>query len=210
VTVQTIEGGSNSRLDNTAEPKGSAGHLVVVPTGRVLPDLTLGRLGAEIKAMVREHDDRLLEIGRKLIRARDLAKAQGVSFKDFLRRFGISKSWAYMLISIAHGDLTAADYRMHIRNAMVDSRERKKQKGEPKVLNVKDSSPPAKPASSMATEAPIEPDGDSTPDEDRPSRVVRALAAFDALDAPERAEFLARRGLREIDDGIPVSLRHVA
>jgi hypothetical protein len=210
VRGQTIEAGSNSRLDNTAQPKGSAGQLVVVPTGRVLPDLTLVSLGAEIKAMVREHDDRLLEIGKKLIRARDLAKAQGVSFKGFLTQLGISKSWAYMLISIADGELTAADYRMHIRNAMVASRERKKQRGEPKVLNVKDSSPPAKPASSMATEAPIEPDGDSTPDEEQPSRLARALEAFDDLDDSERAEFLAARGLQRVEGGIPKLLRRIA
>jgi hypothetical protein len=207
------EGVEQPSLKAVAAAEG--GQLAVAPTGRVLPDLRLEQLGASIKELVRAYDESVMaqdvvlaKIGHKLIEARELADKQGKLWDDYLAEHcDLRRSRANELIRIAKGEVTGQALRE--RNAHRNRAHRERKRSAP-------SSPSRdggakRSSSTRATESPVpaalvEPDGNP----DQPSRVVRALAAFDALDALERAEFLARRGLREIDDGIPVSLRRVA
>jgi hypothetical protein len=88
----------------------------------------LKELGDDIKKMVSTHDDLLENLGKKLARARDLARAEGIKFDDFLAQHcGVmSRSWAYKLISIGEGRITAAAYRAGIRDKMAEGRRKAK------------------------------------------------------------------------------------
>jgi hypothetical protein len=149
------------------------------------PMETLEQLGNAIKAMVRKSDDYLISAGLKLVEARKRIAAERITWAAFLDQHcgGLSRSRANELIRIGEGKTTVEAMRERARQGMAASRERARAAS---VRNV--------------TDTPREPLGPHrAADGPRPNRLVAALRAFDALDAVERAQFLAVRGLVEVD-----------
>jgi hypothetical protein len=148
---------------------------------------TLEQLGNAIKVMVRKSDDFLISAGLKLVEARNRIAAEGITWADFLHRYcgGLSRSRANELIRIGEGKTTVEATRERARQGMAASRER----GRARAASVRN-----------VTDTPREPLGPHrAADGPRQNRLVTALRAFDALDAVERVQFLAARGLLEVD-----------
>jgi hypothetical protein len=155
---------------------------------------TLEQLGNAIKVMVRKSDDFLISAGLKLVEARKRIAAEGITWADFLHQHcgGLSRSRANELIRIGEGKTTVEAMRERARQGMAASRERARARAA-SVRNV--------------TDTPREPLGHHrAADGSRQNLLVAALRAFDALDAVERVQFLAARGLLEVD--VEVELNH--
>jgi hypothetical protein len=148
---------------------------------------TLEQLGNAIKVMVRKSDDFLISAGLKLVEARKRIAAKGITWADFLHHYcgGLSRSRANELIRIGEGKTTVEATRKRARQGMAASRKRARAR----AANVRN-----------VTDTPREPLGPHrAADGPRQNRLVAALRAFDGLDAVERVQFLAARGLRAVD-----------
>jgi hypothetical protein len=147
---------------------------------------SLEQLGAAIKVMVQKSDDYLISAGLKLIEARrriDAGEAD-MSFASFLSEHcgGLSRSRAYELIRIAAGRTTVEATRERARRGMASSRAARSMKNFEIMM-------PSHQGQARGVR--------NVTDSPGPGRLAAALAAFDALTAVEREQFLAARGLIE-------------